>query len=229
MPKNVKNTTFPGPLDLIAPHSCRGCGRIGEVLCDRCKKHIISMHADICPNCKQPTTHNICSNCKDLPPVYIAGERTGLFGNLIHDYKYHSIRALAYPLAEIMHNFLPTLPPDTIIIPLPTISKHIRSRGLDHTYLIAKHLAKLHHCELKHLLLRAQNTVQVGTNRSDRIRQANHAYTINPKTTIDKNTTYLLLDDVWTTGASMLSATNLLRANGAAKVHLAILSLSRID
>ena len=41
-----------------------------------------------------------------------------------------------------MNNILPEIKNATII-PLPTISKHIRSRGLDHTFLIAKELKKL--------------------------------------------------------------------------------------
>ena len=41
MPNIVKNTTLPSLLDILAPHSCRGCGRIGNVLCNRCKNNII--------------------------------------------------------------------------------------------------------------------------------------------------------------------------------------------
>lgn len=229
MPKNVKNTTFPNPLDLIAPHSCLGCGLTGNILCGRCKKYIISQHTSICPHCKHPTTHGKCKNCPHLPPIYIAGERIGLLGNLIHDYKYHSIRALAHPLAEIMYKFLPELPKNAVIAPLPTIAKHIRSRGIDHTLLVAKHLSKLSHRPVKQLLIRNQNSVQVGTNRSARIEQADHAYIINPKFTPDPTTTYVLLDDVWTTGASMLSATKKLQQAGANHIIIALLSLSRID
>ncbi len=95
MLKNVKNTTFPSLLDLIAPHSCRGCGRIGEALCNRCKKYIISQRVNICPKCKAEITakNGKCKDCKDLPPTFIIGERSGLLGDVIHDYKYESRRA----------------------------------------------------------------------------------------------------------------------------------------
>ena len=215
MPFIVKNTTLPSLLDLISPHSCRGCGRLGEPLCECCKNHIIKTHQNICPNLKSSS------------PIYVVGERNSLLGTLIHDYKYYSIRALAHPLAEMLDKVLPqNLPKNSIIVPLPTATHHIRARGLDHTYLIAKHLAKIRHFRSEHILLRAKNTVQVGSDREKRLTQAKFAYTVNPKCKISKNTTYILLDDVWTTGASIKSAENILRQAGATKIKIALLAYS---
>ena len=231
MPNIVKNTTFPGFLSLIMPHSCRGCGQIGQVLCNRCKKYIISQHHAICPLCKSPTTNGHCANCNNLPPTFAIGERSGLLGSIVHDYKYHSIHALATPLAELMHEFIPPSISPSVIVPLPTIDRHIRSRGFDHTKLIAKRLAKLRgpHCKTKPLLIRANSTTQVGTNRTTRIAQADNAYTIADNITIDPSTTYILFDDVWTTGASMQACVKKLRQAGAHDIAIALLSLSRLD
>ena len=227
----VKSTTFPNVFDLLMPHSCRGCGRIGNALCERCKKYIIDAHQNICPHCKTTTASGKCTNCPNLPPSFIIGERSNLLGSVIHDYKYHSIRALSKPLAELMHAFLPPSSHPTVIVPLPTIDRHIRSRGFDHTKLIAKHLANLQgpNCALSPILNRAKDTIQVGTNRSTRISQATDAYMVDPKATINSNTTYILLDDVWTTGASMQACIKKLQQAGASKIILAILALSRID
>lgn len=238
MPFVVKNTSFPNPLDLLFPHSCRGCGLMGEVLCERCKNHIIKTHRDICPNCKQPfsttntsdlsifTSHK-CSRCHDLPPIYVVGPRNTILGELIHDYKYHSIRALAKPLAELIHTTLPqSLPKNTILVPLPTASHHIRARGLDHTYLIAKHLGKTRHLSTKHILIRDKNTVQVGSDRTKRLTQAKSAYRLNPKVKINPNTTYILIDDIWTTGASVKAASNILKQAGAQNLIIALLAYS---
>ena len=215
MPFIVKNTTFPNFLDLVFPHSCRGCGLIGEPFCERCKNHIIKSH------------QNLCFNLKSSSPIYILGERSGILGDLIHDYKYYSIRALARPLAEMLNEILPKdLPKNSVVVPLPTATHHIRARGLDHTYLIAKHLAKIRHYKLERILLRAKNTVQVGSNRSDRLTQAKSAYIKNPKCKINKDTTYILLDDVWTTGASIKAATKLLQQAGGKNIVVAVLTYS---
>ena len=226
----VKNTTNIGLLDLLAPHSCRGCGLIGSPLCDRCKKYILSSHHDFCPNCKKSKISDDCLNCPNLPPTYIGGERSGLLGDIIHEYKYNSIRALSKPLAEIMYQALPISlhNQQSRIVPLPTIGKHIRSRGFDHILSISKHLSKLTGIPIAKILQRAKDTVQVGTNQKTRQSQASKAYraTIEP---LDPHITYILFDDVWTTGASMQACTKILRQAGAKHIVIAILSVSRIN
>ena len=229
MPKNVKNTTFPSLLDLLAPHSCRGCGYIGKALCDRCKNNIILDHSNFCPNCKTPSLTGQCPKCKSLPPVFVIGNRSDLIGKLVHDYKYQSTRALSKPLAEILHHTLLTIGGPVTIVPLPTIHRHIRERGLDHTYLIAKHLAKFRHYSVQKLLLRDRNTVQVGASRKDRLTQAKSAYQINSKVKVNPDTTYILFDDVWTTGASIKAGIKKLRQAGVQKIIVAILAVSRLE
>ncbi len=231
MPNNVKITTIINPLDLLAPHSCRGCGRIGKPLCDRCKKYIIANHVNYCPNCKTKNPTGKCKNCKILPPVFIVDERTNLTGKLIHDFKYNSARALALPLAEMLDEILPEIPGDVSIVPLPTIPKHIRSRAFDHTLLLAKKLAHLRgkNYRVEKLLTRSKNTVQVGTDAKTRLTQASSAYEIINNAKLNPETTYLLLDDVWTTGASMKAALKKLRKAGALKIIIAILAVNRLD
>lgn len=225
----VKNTTFPSLLDLLAPHSCRGCGRTGHALCNRCKNDIILSHVNHCPNCKASSPTGQCQKCKSLPPIFTVGDRTDLINTLIHDFKYNSTHTLAKPLADILHNILPTFEGPTVIVPLPTIDRHIRERGLDHTYLIAKHLTKLRHYQVQKLLIRYHDTVQVGADRKTRLTQAKSAYILNPKPTIDLDATYILFDDVWTTGASIKAAIKILQKAGIQKIVVAILAVSRLD
>lgn len=232
----VKNTTFPSLLDLLAPHSCRGCGALGAVLCDCCKKNIIASHSNICPICKTKKSAPACPHCPDTPTTFIIGSRQELIGRLINDLKFHSVRALAGPLAEILNTILSDeLPNDSqklVLVPLPTIKKHVRTRGLDHTLLIAKHLARLRpNCTVEKLLIRRQNTVQVGADAATRRSQATSAYTLNPKLKIDQTATYLLLDDVWTTGASMLAAAKIAQQAGIKlnNLNLAILAVNSFN
>ncbi len=225
----VKNTTFPHLLDLLAPHSCRGCGYIGSPFCDCCKNNIILNHENYCPNCKSLNPTGKCPNCQNLPPIFVADKRSELIGALIHDYKYHSTRILAKSFAEILDQILPLIEGPVTIVPLPTISQHIRERGFDHTYLISKNLAKKRpNWQVKKLLIRSNNFVQVGADAKTRLEQAQKAYSINPKIPIDQNMTYLLLDDVWTTGASMKSAHQKISQAGIEKIIIAILAVNRL-
>lgn len=209
----VKNTTFPSLLDLLFPHSCRGCGLTGEVLCERCK-------------------NNIIRNRKDFKKsnMYVVSRRNGLLDQLIQDYKYHSIRALARPLAELLDQVLPkNLSKDSVIVPLPTATHHVRSRGFDHTYLLAKNLGKIRKFKVEKILVRNKNTVQVGADKKARLKQVKEAYSLNPKIKIKKDATYILLDDVWTTGASITAAKKILQNAGAKNIKIALLAYSSLS
>ena len=226
----VKNTAFPKLLDLIAPHSCRGCGAIGSPICSRCKKYITKNHVHTCPRCKSVIAESSrptpCKNCRDLPPIYAVGERTGLLDVIIRDFKYQSVHALARPLAELLDDILPSDIKNAVIVPLPTATHHIRARGLDHTLLIARHLAHLRHCQVSPLLSRTKNTVQVGKDIATRKVQAASAYSLRPKLSVSPAMTYIILDDVWTTGASTEAAIKILRSAGAENLIVALLAYS---
>ena len=105
-----------------------------------------------------------------------------------------------------------------ILVPLPTISRHIRERGFDHIGLICKKTG----LPVERVLLRNKNTVQVGASLEQRREQAKQAYLLD---SVDLNKNYLLIDDVWTTGSSMMAAANLMREAGVK--NLAICAIAR--
>ena len=80
------------------------------------------------------------------------------------------------------------------IVPLPTISKHIRERGFDHMRCLAKNVATISGAHMSELLIRNNNTVQVGASAEKRAEQAKTAYIL--KDNIDRDADYLLIDDV---------------------------------
>lgn len=221
----VKNTTFPGLCDLICPHSCRGCGATGEVLCECCKKDLKLNWENYCPNCKQPVSGGYCREC-ELPPTFMVGWRDELLGRLVHDFKYNSVRALGKELAELFDYVLPNVAGKVLVVPLPTIAKHVRARGLDHTLILGKELARRRKWKVGKVLTRLRNTVQVGADEKTRLKQADEAYELVGG--IDSGATYVLIDDVWTTGASMRAAIKKLQGAGASRIIIAVLAVNRI-
>ena len=143
------------------------------------------------------------------------GERDGLLRDLIEVYKYHSVRAVASVLAETMMGVIDS---SYTLVPLPTINRHIRERGFDHIGLICKKTG----LPVGRVLLRNKNTVQVGASLEQRREQAKQAYSLG---SVDLNKKYLLVDDVWTTGSSMMAAANLIREAGVK--NLAICAIAR--
>lgn len=224
----VKNTTHCGVLDLLCPHSCRGCGRLGEVLCGCCKNNIISRHERVCPLCKEMVAdgRDLCADC-DLPfsAVYVGGWKEGVLGELVKDYKYKSVRAVGDVLVDILDASIGVVEGDVSVVPLPTIGRHVRERGLDHTLMMAKKLAKRRGWRCERLLVRAADTVQVGMQASERRLQADRAYAI--KGVVEAERTYLLLDDVWTTGASLMAAAKVVQEAGAEKVKAVVVVTGR--
>ena len=204
----VKNTTSFSVWDLICPHFCMRCGQIGSLLCFCCKKYM-----------KNQQNRLILRS--DLLCV---GERKGALKELIWAYKYRPIRAAGKVLAELLAEELPEM--NVVIVPLPTISKHVRERGFDHTLLLAKKLAKMRGWPIKRLLVRENQSVQVGASANQRREQVKNAYRV--KGAVDSSKEYLLLDDVWTTGASMLAAKRVLEKAGAKKVKMAVIAISEL-
>lgn len=231
---DVKNTTKVGLLDLFCPYTCRGCGALGSVVCECCKKHMLAQRRNICPICKRKVerTEQKCRDC-DLPfqRLYVGGYREGSLAKAISEYKYQSVRALGRFLGELL---LETMPEDlgveaekVIVVPLPTIGKHVRQRGLDHTKNLAKRLAKARGWNWEKILTRATDTVQVGKAAEERKEQAAKTYQIAGRVEADK--TYVLLDDVWTTGASMLAAAKMMRKAGAENLIGVVLATGKAN
>lgn len=240
MANDVNITTLLNPLNLVAPVSCEGCGQLGEALCPCCKNDILFERENLCLNCKtdflRPETSvfteernrqpDFCASCGFLPSFFV-GWRDGLVGKMVHDYKYHSLRALARPLAELLDESLPFFEGEVVVVPMPTIWRHVRERGFDHILLIAKKLAKLRGYKVSRMIVRAKNTVQVGADARERREQARSAYRMNPRKRIEKEKIYLIIDDVWTTGATMKAGVRVLTEAGAEKIVVATLAANR--
>lgn len=135
---------------------------------------------------------------------------------MINVYKYESVRALSWELADLVVHKVGSF--DGVVVPLPTINKHIRERGFDHIGLIAKKTG----WRVEKLLKRRNKTVQVGASAEMRKKQAATAYRIAGK--IDPKAEYLLMDDVWTTGSSMLAAHDMLQKAGAEKISVVVIA-----
>lgn len=157
--------------------------------------------------------------------TFMVGWYDEVIGALVRDYKYNSVRVLATTLASLLDDILPVFKDKIVLVPLPTISPHIRQRGFDHIGLIAKKLAKMRGWEIRRCLGRRKNSVQVGASSNTRKRQAKQAYELIGE--IKKEEVYLLVDDVWTTGASMREAAKILKKAGAKRVMIVVLAVNR--
>jgi ComF family protein len=100
---------------------------------------------------------------------------------------------------------------------IPTVDKHIRERGFDHARLLAKTVAKQRRTIAVPLLVRYTQTTQLGASKVVRMKNMTHAFGIKPNTTLNGKHV-VLIDDVITTGATILAAARVLKDAGAARV-----------
>lgn len=167
---------------------------------------------------------NLCKK-HNLPcdMIWCFSRRTGVVAKIIDDYKFNRVQAAAGLLSEFLDEALPELSPDTVIVPIPTISNNIRRRGFDHIRKIAIKLSRRRKIECRSLLRRRNNVTQHFTKSSaQRKRQAKEFFEIAGK--IDKNKRYIIIDDIFTTGSTVLAAAECLKKNGVKHVDIAVIA-----
>ena len=212
-------------LSIIAPHYCYRCHKIGGILCIDCKKYIISQKYDICVLCGQFLKNgNLCKKHKiPCDMIWCFTKRTGVVAEIIDDYKFNRVQAAANLLSDFLNDALPSLPKEAVIVPIPTISQNIRRRGFGHIEKIANKLARNRKIECRPLLRRRNNVTQHFTKSSrQRKRQAKDFFEI--RGSVDKNRRYIIIDDIFTTGSTVLAAAECLRKNGAEHVEIAVIA-----
>ncbi len=219
---------FDDIFSLISPHYCVICNNIANGLCGPCKKFIQPTTLQTCVLCKSDLKNYSCQSCELSPaPQYASLKLSDELRKLIHAYKYSYKRAFAKTLAELIDEHAPSFPPNTILVPVPTSSRHIRQRGYDHTLNIVRHLAKKRKCDYKPVIKRKTNFRQVGANRQKRFIQAKNAFYVTKS--LPSSPTYVIFDDIITTGATISACYQALRLSGASKVQILALANQTLE
>ncbi len=216
------------PLKLLAPHHCCSCGALGAILCEYCKYDIESESYEQCLVCRGVTRAGEALCRQHILPysrAWCAGERSEALLKLIDAYKFERAKSAYLPLVELIDAALPVLPPDVVVVPVPTIAPHIRRRGYDHTALLARELAKRRGLKYLSAIDRLTTTSQLGKGRRERRKQAEQAFSCQPVA----SGTYLLVDDIFTTGATLEFAAKALKAAGAEEVWVAVVARQPLE
>ena len=227
---NVKNTMLRSFASLMFPHYCCSCGEIGDVLCANCKYDIISEYTPKCLHCQGPlaSSDSSCGSCHlAFDNAWWVGHREGSLGTLVSVSKFESQRRGCEVQAELLHAVMPKLQGSIVVVPVPTIARHIRQRGYGHAEKIAKTLAHLRGYVYSPVVERQKQYVQHGSKRKDRERQATESYAVAIK--LPSDSTYLVVDDVYTTGFTSQYVAKALRDAGARRVYVAITSRQPLD
>ncbi len=214
--------------DLVFPPICAGCHERGTWLCATCRRDFNVVARPICARCGQPgdEASNVCSHCDAWPAqigaVRGAFEFGGPLRDAIHRYKYQSEYARAASLSELLvealerSEFDPNASWDLIAY-VPLHARRRRQRGFDQSRLLAKELADRLGLPCTSDLLRIVDTpTQVGRGAAER--RLNVLDAFDWKGGPLNGSRILIVDDVITTGATMIAASMPLIRAGADRV-----------
>ncbi len=214
-------------ISVIAPHQCVGCGHEGSLICKWCFYEHQPEIAERCIECNAVAADaRTCESCKTrrhLPRnVWAVSDYDGVVKELLLKLKFGNASVAADTLGDYMDGALPHLPLNTVIVHIPTSSKRARVRGYDQAELIARRLAVSRNLTTVTLLDRLTHSQQVGSARADRLSQLENAFEVLPNDIVTKQTPILLVDDIYTTGGTLGSATEALRREGYRNIYAAV-------
>ena len=226
-----------GILDLLYPPRCEACGRLQrEPICDACLAAIQRLQPPLCQICGEPFDPRAqappkCAQCRRGGPRSLALARSAAYyeGPLveaIRRFKYHSQMVLGRPLGGLMVEALENgaaggLAPDSIdvVCAVPLHESRLRERGFNQSELLAESVAVAIGKPLKPLLARAKPTLpQVDLPVQSRAANVRGAF--EPRLTeVIAGQRVLVVDDLFTTGATLAECARVLRRAEAAEVR----------
>ncbi len=217
-----KATTF--LLDLIFPKNCLECGKEGEWICKKCQKNIIFIKSPSCPQCQKLNQYGkFCPRCRPnshLTGLIVAAHyQDGVLKEAIHTFKYEGVFDLKNELGRILAKRLERfkrLGAGTIV-PVPLHKKRQARRGYNQAELLAKELVK-YFPNLKienNLLIKTKQPkhTQVELSGQKRRKNVHGCFSINKNKKNFGSGLVLLIDDIYTTGATLQECAKVIRKN----------------
>ncbi|MDO9565881.1 MAG: ComF family protein [Candidatus Desulfaltia sp.] len=217
-----------------------------EFLCPTCIKGFIPVKPPMCPVCgimfkSREGEDHVCGECLTSPKRFRISRSPGIYDRefmaVIHCLKYKGKIQLARPLGILLFSAFISfwgINSIDIIVPVPLHIKRFRKRGFNQAYLLVrdwKRIAENLNIDLsnikidKDVLIRNRWTdPQTGLDRKKRMTNIKNAFSVNDQAVI-KNKRILLVDDVYTTGATANECAKTLLSGKAEYVD--VLTLAR--
>ena len=207
-------------------------------LCLNCVRGISFITSPLCLSCGIPFSaeqekDHLCSQClTERKPYAVArsvARYDGTILNAIHMFKYHGKTGIGNVLGNIMADFVSgiwNMNAFDVIIPVPLHIKRLRERGFNQAVILARVLSKRFKIAFDITSLRRvlSTPPQVGLGKKERSVNVKGAFSVTNQNPISGKK-ILLIDDVYTTGSTLIECSRvLLDANAEA---VAVLTMAR--
>ena len=218
------------------PTRCVVCGALGEVLCSSCVAQLPFIdQARACPRCGAPFGQHQCCECNSfslkglgrscLPfnSCVSAVHYSEDVARIVRARKDHDERRLARVMAFYIACAIPPawVEEPVVLVPVPGTVAALRRRGFDHGLELVKEVGQLLDLPVKSVLRVAQTQDQRGLGRQLRAQNVSGRFSVQGEGASHVPARVILVDDVYTTGSTVMAATDALREAGAAEVFVA--------
>lgn len=246
MPKKISIIRLPaaviqGIVSLIYPPRCQVCGESlhlfnRKILCEICYNSIRSNTPPFCRKCGKPVPYEdyICEDCKTKTYYFDASHAVciyeGVIRECIHNFKYNANLTLERLFKDLMIGFAEKyidMHCFNWLVPVPLHRVKYRERTFNQSAILAVQLSKKFKTPmLKNNLLRTRSgKPQMMLPKDKRLEDIKNSFKIkNPSLLKDKSV--LLIDDVFTTGATVNECSKVLKEAGARLVEVLTLAIS---
>lgn len=215
-----------GLFDLVFPPRCAGCDRPGTLLCDACRAALPLIDSrTACPRCGAPMRPGAvgCAECHGRTFAFSAARCATRLeppaSRAVIALKDGGERRYAGVLAELLAGCADGwLAPGDVLVPAPASPAAVRRRGFDHAHDISRALAGLTGSPAARLLRATASADQRALGREERFANRAGAFRVRPGVPVPARA--VLIDDVFTTGATFDAASSVLREAGVAEVRV---------
>jgi competence protein ComFC len=216
--------------DLFFPQHCVGCERRArDLLCRACFEALPEIGRPTCARCGMPTAFEtfVCDECKGVDFGFESARAPlryeGVGKEIVHALKYRGYTQVVEKLAApLMLGVIEGEARFDAVVPVPLHRSRLRLRGFNQAELLARALSRKMNAPVSDTLQVVRRTRdQVELTAAERRANVAGAYTARNRV----RGRVLLIDDVFTTGATMSACAETLLRAGAQEVHA--LSLCR--
>jgi ComF family protein len=231
-------------LEFFLPRLCLFCGAaVGEeaevALCPQCEGQIVWVESPLCTCCgavfaSRDGVDRVCSDCQSDPPPFTQARAAAVYNippdgpaaQAIKRFKFGGKMAyLPVMQAWLQHPLCRELVADAdLIAPVPLHPRRLRQRGFNQALLLAHAFPEV--ALGREVVVRVRHTVpQVELKPKERRDNVKGAFAV-PNPALVKGKNVLLLDDVFTTGATVRECAKVLLKAGARRVD--VLTVARV-